>query len=186
MSKRAYFARLAFEKEIARLKAEIERLSVDAVTGIAGRGVLDRELDNSFARSKRSYRPMAVLMVDADNFKSVNDDFGHDVGDRVLRYVAETLKSGTRRVDSIGRYGGEEFVVVIENTTPAGVAAMAENMRLLVESSNLPGYPLVTVSIGWSIQEHFDTCATDILKRADAAMYAAKAGGRNRVERGEK
>jgi diguanylate cyclase (GGDEF)-like protein len=172
------------KEEIARLNAEIGRLSIDAVTGVAGRGVLDRAMVTGFARAKRTAHSMGILMIDIDHFKSVNDDFGHQVGDALLRIVAETLGACTRGVDTLARYGGEEFVVLVDFANDTGLAILAENMRKAVDSLNLSGYPLVTISVGWSLQITWDETATDILKRADAAMYVAKANGRNRVERG--
>ncbi len=172
------------KEEVVRLRAEVERLSIDSVTGIAGRGVLDRAMVTSFARAKRSKHPMGVLMIDIDHFKAVNDDFGHPVGDMILNLVAKTLECFTRGTDTLGRFGGEEFAVVVDDANPVGLAVLAGSMRHAVDAVNLPGYPMVTVSIGWAIQTPADGNAANILKRADAAMYVAKANGRNRVERG--
>jgi len=172
------------KEEVARLNAEVERLSIDAVTGIAGRGVFDRSMVTSFARSKRAGQPMGVLMIDVDHFKAVNDEFGHQVGDRILRDIAMALGYHARGTDVLARFGGEEFAAVIDDANPVGLAILAGNMRRKVDALNLLGYPLVTVSIGYSLQTPDDANAADILKRADAAMYAAKANGRNRVERG--
>lgn len=170
------------KEEVARLNAEIERLSIDAVTGIIGRGVFDRAMVTSFARSTRSKHPMGVLMIDIDHFKAVNDKFGHQVGDRILQDVAMALGYHTRETDVLARFGGEEFAVVVDDANPVGLAVLADNMRRKVDALNLLGYPLVTVSIGYSLQTPKDKSAAETLKRADAAMYTAKANGRNRVE----
>ena len=171
-------------EENKRLRAEVERLSIDAVTGIAGRGVFDRAMVTGYARAKRSSHPMGILMIDIDHFKHVNDVFGHQAGDRVLRDMAVALGYHIRGTDVLARYGGEEFAVVVDDANPVGLAILAENMRRKVEAMNRLSYPMVSVSIGWAIEEASDGEAASILKRADAAMYVAKANGRNRVERG--
>lgn len=171
------------KREIASLKREVERLSIDAVTGIAGRGVFDRAMVTCFARAKRSSHPMGVLMIDVDHFKVLNDTFGHQAGDSVLLVLAKTLQKHVRGVDVLARYGGEEFAVVVDDANPVGLAILAENMRQAVEGMG-SSHSTVSVSIGWAIEEASDGEAASILKRADAAMYAAKANGRNRVERG--
>lgn len=170
------------EEEVARLRDEVERLSIDAVTGIPGRGVLDRELATSFARTNRTDRPMAVAILDLDHFKAVNDDFGHLIGDEILHLVAKTAEGFVRDADAIGRFGGEEFVMIFNDADPAGVATACEKVRAAVESLNHSDFPAVTVSIGWAMQTGDDASASDILKRADAALYIAKDGGRNVVK----
>ena len=170
------------KEEVTRLRAEVERLSIDAVTGIAGRGVLDRELVTSFARTKRTDRPMAVAILDLDHFKAVNDGFGHLIGDEILYLVAQTSRGFVRDADLIARFGGEEFVLVFNEADPAGVSIACEKIRSAIESLDRPGCPRVTVSIGWAMQTGEDARASDILKRADAALYSAKDGGRNRVK----
>jgi diguanylate cyclase (GGDEF)-like protein len=128
-----------------------------------------------------------VLFLDVDHFKKVNDTAGHEAGDQALRMVARTLAASLRSVDSFGRWGGEEFVAVVTNTTEDDLREVAERCRRLVEQSALEAGPIrirVTVSAGGSMARAGDT-AQALMERADRLMYRAKTGGRNRVEFGE-
>jgi diguanylate cyclase (GGDEF)-like protein len=125
-----------------------------------------------------------LLFVDLDNFKKVNDAHGHDTGDRVLRMVAQTLGGNLRSVDAVGRWGGDEFIAVIANTTEDHLLLTAERSRKLVAVSVLDAGSSqvgVTVSIGATMAREDDT-PQSLVKRADSLMYRAKAGGANRVE----
>jgi diguanylate cyclase (GGDEF)-like protein len=123
---------------------------------------------------------MALLMLDLDHFKAVNDQHGHLVGDQViLNFVART-SSLLRQIDSFGRYGGEEFIVLLPETNPSEAMVVAERIRAAVATPNeLPAY---TVSIGVTTRSYGDTTVDELLARADKALYQAKANGRNRVE----
>ncbi|KKN46324.1 hypothetical protein LCGC14_0674410 [marine sediment metagenome] len=161
--------------EVKCLQREIEELSIDEVTGIAGRRALDRELIQQFARGRRSGRDVGVLMIDIDHFKRFNDEYGHAVGDTVLRDVAQAIALQVRESDTVGRYGGEELVVCIDATKD--IEKFAERLRQRVEA--LP-YG-VTISIGCAVSRGCDREAGDTLNRADKALYRAKRAGRNRV-----
>jgi two-component system cell cycle response regulator len=130
-------------------------------------------------------RELAVLMVDVDHFKSVNDRFGHAAGDRALRVVAETLRGNTRVFDSIARYGGEEFVVLMPGTGPDAAVAAAERLRASVAAAAFDtpdGSPVhLTVSVGVACSPEHPASPDALLAAADQALYDAKRGGRNRV-----
>lgn len=164
-----------------QLKHEVARLSVDSLTGLAGRGVFDRALDIEFARACRFHRTIGLIMIDVDNFKTVNDSFGHLYGDRVLTGIADRVKAYVRTCDVIARFGGEEFVILTDGATPEGIEVICERIRLSVCYEKVIGFP-ATVSVGFAVQIESDKNGWDVLKRADAALYRAKDNGRNRVE----
>jgi diguanylate cyclase (GGDEF)-like protein len=131
-------------------------------------------------------RQVAVLMIDVDHFKSVNDRFGHATGDQALRLIADSLRINTRVFDSVARYGGEEFVVVMPGTGPQEASAAAERLRLAVEGIEFVAAagirtPL-TISIGIASARTQAVALDTLLTAADAALYEAKRKGRNRVE----
>lgn len=172
-------------REVERLTKEVSRLSVDALTGVAGRAVFERTLQTDFARAQRTKRPVGVLMLDVDHFKGVNDDYGHTVGDEVLREIAKAAAAHVRDSDLFARYGGEEFVAVVDGATKSGLLTLAERIResvaALVFTNDAFADFRVTVSIGAALMNADDVEALDSIKRADAALYAAKRGGRDRV-----
>ena len=164
----------------------LDRLSrVDPLTGLANRRQFDESLQREWARARRGGAGLALLMIDVDHFKLLNDSFGHPVGDERLRAIADALAGcATRAVDLIARYGGEEFAAVVPNVTPAQAAMLAETMRSAIERLDLPSPApdgRVTVSIGIGHSAHLrGTDAAGLLVAADAALYDAKQGGRNR------
>ena len=131
-------------------------------------------------------KPLALLILDIDHFKAVNDTYGHIVGDKVMRTVAETLTSGLRSVDMIARFGGEEFVVVMPETTEDSAKTVAERLRRRVSETRVfyedVEEPVsVNISIGLTLRMPKDKTAEDLMHRADKALYDAKNTGRNRV-----
>jgi diguanylate cyclase (GGDEF)-like protein len=161
----------------------------DSLTGLYNRRHLDERLAGELAAAQRHGRPVAVLVIDIDLFKKVNDAHGHLAGDEALKMVAFVLRAAVRREDVLARYGGEEFVVVARETPLEGARALAERIRRAVERSHCTwnGHELgVTVSIGVTIsagQGEFVPGRSDheVLVAADRALYLAKQGGRNRV-----
>jgi two-component system cell cycle response regulator len=158
----------------------------DALTGIPNRaGVLDA-LHTELCRASREGGAMAVLMGDVDRFKSINDAYGHQTGDEILREAAHRMKSAMRAYDMVGRYGGEEFLAVLPGCHAEGARAQGERIRasfaaetFLARGESLP----VTCSFGVSWREVADPSDADaLIREADMALYAAKANGRNRVE----
>jgi diguanylate cyclase (GGDEF)-like protein len=137
------------------------------------------------AHSARYRQSLAVLMLDADHFKSVNDRFGHNGGDKVLRSLVFSIRATLRDSDLIGRVGGEEFVVLSPGADMASAMLLAERVRSTVEQTPLviDGQSLtLTVSVGVAVAALNESDGTALLKRADAALYGAKRAGRNRVE----
>jgi diguanylate cyclase (GGDEF)-like protein len=157
----------------------------DRLTGLFNRARIVDELRAEVARSQRTDDPVAVLMIDLDHFKRVNDEHGHATGDRVLRHAAAQLRFGLREYDRIGRYGGEEFLVVLPGATDVMAREVAERTRRTVEqaarSASLPCDVTVSAGVSWTGRAGHDVDA--LIQSADEALYRAKAGGRNRVER---
>ncbi|MGD8695284.1 MAG: sensor domain-containing diguanylate cyclase, partial [Syntrophobacterales bacterium] len=156
---------------------------VDPLTGLANRRCIDMKLYSRIDEMRRYGWSCGVLFLDIDNFKIVNDTYGHNVGDGVLMLVARTLSSNLRAHDLLGRYGGEEFVAIITHVDMAQLHSFADRLRLLVENSRHDteyGTIRVTVSIGATVVRPDDTVEAAI-KRADLYMYNSKIGGRNRV-----
>jgi len=170
--------RHALEEERDTMMAKLARMIVtDDLTGVANRRRLMEKLAEEQERSARTRRPFALLMVDLDRFKKVNDSYGHQMGDRVLRECASVLACNVRAPDLVARYGGEEFCVVMPETAVQGARIAAERLRKAIEE--LPD-PIPTVSIGvavWRPGLNVDA----ILSRSDKALYKAKMAGRNCV-----
>ncbi len=161
--------------------------AVDALTGLASFRVLRDRLATEVARARRTGERFAVLFMDLDNFKQVNDKFGHEAGNEVLKRAAFDCGQHIRSTDLAGRYGGDEFVLVLVGTGQDGARGVAEKVRAAVEAIGLRlGYPeaLVTASIGVA-EYRPDREDEDVLVAADRALYRAKAGGRNQVATGE-
>lgn len=156
----------------------------DALTGAGNRVALTSALYREIELSKRYRQSMAVLMLDMDNFKNINDIFGHNLGDEVLVNVAETMFEDLRGSDSIFRYGGEEFVVLLSNTNLEWAIHIAERLRSKIEKLSVQQDSIriiTTTSIGIAMLDSRDSI-TKLLERADRAMYEAKAAGRNQVK----
>lgn len=169
------------------LQSAIEKLSrlarKDELTGLYNRRELEERLANELQRSQRSKRGFAVAIADLDDFKKVNDTYGHDAGDEVLKALAEVLIGGIRVTDTVGRWGGEEFLFVLPETSQEGARVVLDRIRKRVSTINLRYRDVVipiTISIGMSYCER--KCERDsILKEADLALYEAKHAGKNRV-----
>ena len=152
----------------------------DALTSIANRRQMELYISSEILREQRYGRAFSVILIDIDNFKIVNDNYGHDVGDRVLKNLAEALQSRTRASDHVGRWGGEEFVIVTPETDLAEACALAEHICNYIRNAVLlDGYPL-TLSLGVASFQIGDS-VTSLIKRADEALYEAKKTGKDRV-----
>ena len=159
-----------------------ERLAVtDHLTGLANRAKLDRALQRQQQESERYGSCFSLILIDIDNFKLVNDSFGHQVGDEVLQEVAAVLKSSTRATDLVGRWGGEEFLIVAPFIELTGAQSMAEKLRAAIEQAEYRTVHRQTASFGVSSYRPGDDTEA-MLSRADEALYRAKSEGRNRVE----
>lgn len=183
---------LGVVQDITERKHAEERLrelaTTDPLTGLANRRSFLDHAEREFGRSRRYGAPLSFLMLDMDRFKNINDIYGHDVGDMVLRSLAETGRKVLRGVDLMGRMGGEEFAVLLPETGIEEALAVAERLRANVEQSVVRdqdgGEVHCTVSLGVA-QAHEDESLHDLLRRADAALYEAKNSGRNRVARND-
>lgn len=153
----------------------------DALTGLSNRLAADEWLLHEFKLLKRTRLPYAVLVLDIDFFKKVNDSHGHAVGDAVLRHVAALLKSAVRTSDFISRMGGEEFLVIMPLTTFDDALRIAEKLRAVVEAAMIDPVGRVTLSIGIAMADPEDAAPDTAIQKADEMLYAAKTAGRNRV-----
>ncbi|MGB7148452.1 MAG: sensor domain-containing diguanylate cyclase [Terriglobales bacterium] len=170
---------------VSNLKETEYRASHDFLTGIHNRsGIMDL-LKREASRCKRTHQQMGLLIVDIDHFKAVNDTYGHPVGDEVIKQLALKIAAALRPYDSVGRLGGEEFLVLLPSCALSEAAAVAERLRLSVGADKLVVGQLtipVTVSVGVSTLEGPAADVEAALQTADSALYAAKNNGRNRVE----
>ncbi|MEO6952084.1 MAG: GGDEF domain-containing response regulator [Polyangia bacterium] len=176
---------LAGPIRMATLVEESQRLArIDALTGLLNRRALATIVQTEVARSERYAIPFSFVLLDVDHFKSVNDERGHAAGDAVLAAIGKLLPASSRPTDSVGRWGGEEFVVALSHTNQSGALIAAERLRAAVEGLIVPdgrgGRIPVTASFGVACLVAGDTLES-LVDRADRAMYAAKVGGRNRV-----
>jgi len=171
--------------ELVREAEALEQLAcVDGMTGLNNRRHFLVLAEAELSRSKRYERPVALLMLDIDFFKSINDKYGHDAGDEVIKSVADTLRKHKRGSDIAGRLGGEEFAMILPEATLDRATAAAERLRKLVADRvmNVEQQRVsVTVSVGASSCHAGETGLDELLKRADVALYDAKRSGRNRV-----
>ncbi|MDO9068335.1 MAG: sensor domain-containing diguanylate cyclase [Deltaproteobacteria bacterium] len=163
---------------------ELEKLALlDRLTQLANRNYIEKEIQSRFEEKKRFNIPFGILFMDIDHFKNVNDSYGHDIGDEVLKFVSNTFVTNSRPFDSYGRWGGEEFIGIIRNVTCEGLEQIGNRLRLLVESSYIlhENKQLhVTISIGATLV-HDDDTIESLVKRADILLYKSKAAGRNRL-----
>lgn len=165
-----------------RLRGELEHLAThDSLTGALNRRALIEACELELARCRRNHGVMALLMIDLDHFKAINDTHGHPVGDRVLIDFVARVKSLLRQPDRFGRFGGEEFVALLPETPLNEARVAAERLRAMIEAK-AADLPPCTVSIGISVSRSDDAGLDEIISRADAALYQAKRAGRNRVE----
>ncbi|PZU87550.1 MAG: PleD family two-component system response regulator [Chelatococcus sp.] len=168
------------------VQSSMEMAVMDQLTGLYNRRYLDNRLTAMFNESALRARALSALVLDIDRFKAVNDTWGHDAGDDVLREFADRVRACTRGIDVVARLGGEEVAILLPDTTLEAAYAVAERIRERVELEPFPiqnhtrGIP-VTVSIGVASRRAGDASAAEIVKRADDALYRAKEAGRNRV-----
>jgi two-component system cell cycle response regulator len=157
----------------------------DPLTGIYNRGAIVGILQNELMRGAREKKPVSVILVDIDHFKDINDSRGHSAGDMVLRRVAQKMQFSVRSYDYVGRYGGEEFLIVFPGCNSRMAKERAEQIRLIL-SEPVPDPSEVRVSVSMGVACSLSPTQRDeLLSNADAALYRAKRGGRNRVESGE-
>ena len=178
---------LDLQRRLLRATDELRfRASHDTLTGIANRAAILEVVNRERARQVREGGSFGIILADLDHFKAVNDTYGHMAGDVVLKEAARRMESSVRAYDSVGRYGGEEFLIVVPASDVVGTTAVAERIRSGISETPIiteAGAVAVTASLGIAVSADRET--KDVLRSADAALYYAKSHGRNRVERSE-
>lgn len=163
---------------------ELEKLAlIDRLTQLANRNYIEKEIQSRFEEKKRFGIPFGVLFMDIDHFKHINDTYGHDVGDEVLKMVARTFITNSRPFDSYGRWGGEEFIGIVRNVGKLELEQIGNRLRLLVENAYILHQEKklhVSISIGATLVADDDTI-DNLIKRADLLLYQSKYNGRNRL-----
>lgn len=170
-------------KALALANQRLEQLAhFDPLTQVWNRYRIEQAIDAELVAAKRYGAAFALLLFDVDHFKQINDAYGHGVGDEVLVSLARLVETSLRGCDHLGRWGGEEFVVLATHSDEEAAMGLAERLRSLVATLHVSGLDQpITVSIGVAIWQPGDSCKT-LMSRADVAMYRAKRSGRNRVE----
>ncbi|MCP3981215.1 MAG: sensor domain-containing diguanylate cyclase [bacterium] len=190
---RQVVAQLDLRKAVAKLRLNQDRLEqsnehlrvqslTDPLTGLGNRAAFDTRLREEIHRARRYEQPLSLVLMDVDNFKSFNDQFGHAAGDTVLGEMAGMLKAHSRSSDLAARYGGEEFAVILPNTGPDGAWLVAERFREAMDSTVHRGRP-VTISVGVAAYSESAATRRELIEHADRALYTAKRRGRNLVVR---
>src|ERR1700730_39412 len=155
---------------------------LDGLTGIFNRRFFELRIMEEIERARRYGTGMAVIMVDIDQFKRLNDEFGHLLGDEVLRQVSSVFHQQLRKIDVVCRYGGEEFGILLSQTSAEHAVSVAEKLRRSIEQWQFPGVPrTVTISAGVAALPDHGTTRDDLVRAADTGLYAAKQAGRNRI-----
>jgi len=186
MSERVRYSNLVIADSLEMQRKYQRFACTDALTGLHNRGWLDDAFDREIKRSERDELPLVLLMIDVDNFKNYNDDYGHLAGDQVLKTVADAIRSPLRPNDLVARFGGEEFAVLLPETTVSNAQIIAERLRENVSRAD-PGMldnkqlPAVTISLGVAGRQPGYSLDM-MIAAADVAMYHAKRNGKNRVE----
>lgn len=160
---------------------ELEGLATsDSLTGVSNRFALDKAMNFELKKARRYERPLSLIIMDVDHFKRVNDNYGHPIGDQVLKQMAALIRDSVRESDIPGRWGGEEFLVICPETDGAGARILAENLRKCIENNAFPVPDKITVSLGCATLAPKDS-VEKLIKRVDQRLYKAKETGRNRV-----
>jgi diguanylate cyclase (GGDEF)-like protein/PAS domain S-box-containing protein len=166
---------------------ELRRIALlDPLTEVGNRRYAEMNLKFRLAEQERYGWPFGVLFMDIDHFKKINDHYGHDIGDDVLKMTAKTLDNSLRAFDVVGRWGGEEFIAIVINISPGQLHSIAEKLRIMAEQSSMTNGNKtikVTISVGATLARDDDTVES-LLSRADQLMYQSKSSGRNRITMG--
>lgn len=168
-------------QKLSTAKAKLKKLYItDRLTGVYNRAKIDETIENELKKAKRNNSIFSIIVIDIDYFKNINDGYGHLVGDSVLKEFSNRLKKNLREVDIIGRWGGEEFIVVCLEANIENTLLVAQNLRAKIEEHSFANVKSVTASFGVSTYSANDSLES-IIERADRALYIAKESGRNRV-----
>lgn len=175
---------VALQRDVTERERLLEMLRhqalFDELTGALNRAETQRRLSTEVEGARRYHGQLSIVMFDIDHFKAVNDDHGHNVGDEVLRRIAQVVRPRMRTTDHFGRWGGEEFIVILPQTRLDGAMVLAEDLRAKIEALEFDGDLRVTASFGVAARIH-EADETALIERADQAVYVSKDGGRNRV-----
>jgi len=171
---------LAIVRDFTDQRRAEKMADTDPLTNIYNRRKFSKLLEQEIKRVERYDRALSIVMLDIDHFKRVNDTYGHDTGDYVLRRVTEIIKENVRITDALARYGGEEFVIILPETDVRGASRLIERMRKTIEKTSLDSVGIITISAGIAGYIGGDNCKS-MITRADKALYLAKEEGRNRV-----
>lgn len=170
----------SFNRQILEIMAH-----TDMLTGIDNRRYFERRAKNAIEENSITEKPISLLIFDVDHFKSINDNYGHDVGDGVLKKISDVCKTVLRKGDLFARYGGEEFIALLPNTKESNAFLIAERLRQKIEHTPIivhgHGPVYFTVSVGVTIVDYHKNTLDDAIKQADIALYSAKSAGRNLV-----
>lgn len=183
MKKLLHNSEISMEQQTVLLK-QMEKMAIlDSLTDTFNRRKLEEELTAAIEYSKRYNQPLSVCMCDIDNFKAINDTYGHDAGDRAIVKVASTLRASLRSVDVLGRWGGEEFFIVCPGLRMDQCAALAERLRSVISDADDRSDSPAQLTVSFGVAE-FDAALSgeELVKRTDRALYSAKGKGKNRVE----
>jgi diguanylate cyclase (GGDEF)-like protein len=173
---------VADQAAVAINKAQLWDMAVtDSLTGLYVRRYFLVKLQEELHRAERYDNILSVVMADLDHFKNINDTYGHDAGDRVLKAIGKFLQQNIRDVDMAARFGGEEFVIMIPEAANDAAHILSERLRKQMSQLKIEDLPPITISLGIATYPNDGSDMADLIKKADAAMYAAKMAGRNRV-----
>jgi diguanylate cyclase (GGDEF)-like protein/PAS domain S-box-containing protein len=163
------------------LYQEVEHIAMtDQLTGVYNRHKFEELYALESERARRFSHPLSMILIDIDHFKTVNDTYGHSIGDEVLKHLAEIVQKNIRKIDSFARWGGEEFLVLSPGTDRDNIQKLAEKLRRAVESADFLEAGHLTISLGVTVFDKEDTFS-ELFKRADRSLYEAKEKGRNQV-----
>jgi diguanylate cyclase (GGDEF)-like protein len=172
---------LKHEQQVRQSNEKLHSMVIrDGMTGLFNHAFMEQLIGDAINRSNRSKTPLSLLMIDVDFFKQINDSHGHNVGDEVLKHLTKLLEGSKRSTDYLGRWGGDELIMLLTDTNLQGAANVAEKLRSLVENNTFPHHRHLSISLGASEYSTQDNVAR-FVERADTAMYRAKRTGRNRV-----
>jgi polar amino acid transport system substrate-binding protein len=168
-------------KRLQEYSKLLRKVSItDRLTRVYNRLKIDTELENEYQRYLRNHEPFSIILLDIDHFKRVNDTYGHLVGDEVLKKISKLIQENSRSIDIIGRWGGEEFIIITPHTSRAGAIELAQKLREKIEKSKINPVGNITASFGVS-QIEGNQSIEMLLHRVDNALYEAKENGRNRM-----
>lgn len=172
---------ISLEKSLENERKKLEKLCItDHLTGLYNRPQIEKIMHKEVSRCNRTQMPLSIIIMDIDHFKSINDTYGHAIGDKVLVEIADILKTYTRETDTVGRWGGEEFVIICPDTESAGAMRLAEKMRKAIEEKTIKENGKTSASFGITQFTNQDS-PSSLLVRADKALYDAKKHGRNKI-----